>query len=36
VATIKAAGTVVLTATNSGNRNFNAAGARQTVTVTKQ
>jgi cyclophilin family peptidyl-prolyl cis-trans isomerase len=36
VATIKAAGTVVLTATNSGNRNFNAAGASQTVTVTKQ
>jgi MBG domain len=36
VATIKAAGTVVLTATNSGNRNFNAAGARQTVRVTKQ
>jgi cyclophilin family peptidyl-prolyl cis-trans isomerase len=36
VATIKAAGTVVLTATNSGNGNFNAAGARRTVTVTKQ
>lgn len=36
VATIKAAGTVVLTATNSGNRNFNAAGASQTVTATKQ
>jgi hypothetical protein len=36
VATIKAAGTVVLTATNSGNRNFNAAGARRTVTVANQ
>jgi hypothetical protein len=34
VATIKAAGTVVLTATNSGNGNFNPVGARRTVTVT--
>jgi cyclophilin family peptidyl-prolyl cis-trans isomerase len=36
VATIKAAGTVVLTATNSGNRNYNATGARRTVTVANQ
>ena len=35
VATIKAAGAVVLTATNAGNGNFNSAGARRMVTVAK-
>jgi hypothetical protein len=35
VATIRGAGTVVLTATNTGNANFNAGGASRTVTVGK-